>query len=66
MPSNINDLLCCWQSLDLIYDSYTEFNVIGDASVHLTGYYMKGAALLPPFDHKHPHSPLPCPLMSAH
>ena len=29
------------QSLDLIFDSYTEFRVVGDASVHLTGYYMK-------------------------
>lgn len=28
------------QSLDLIFDHYTEFRVQGDASVHLTGYYI--------------------------
>ena len=28
------------QSLDLIFDHYTEFKVQGDASVHLTGYYI--------------------------
>jgi hypothetical protein len=27
-------------SLDLIFDHYTEFRVQGNASVHLTGYYM--------------------------
>lgn len=28
------------QSLDLVFDHYTEFNVKGNAAVHLTGYYM--------------------------
>ncbi|CAK0787871.1 hypothetical protein CVIRNUC_011093 [Coccomyxa viridis] len=28
------------QSLDLIFDSYAEFKVVGSASVHLSGYYM--------------------------
>lgn len=28
------------QSLDLIFDQYTEFKVQGNSSVHLTGYYM--------------------------
>lgn len=28
------------QNLDLIFDHYTEFKVQGDASVHLTGYYI--------------------------
>lgn len=28
------------QSLDLIFDHYTEFKVHGNASVHLTGYYI--------------------------
>ena len=28
------------QSLDLIFDSYTEFSVVGDAAIHLSGYYM--------------------------
>ena len=27
-------------SLDLIFDSYTEFTISGNATVHLTGYYM--------------------------
>ena len=28
------------QSLDLVFDHYTEFKVQGSAAVHLTGYYM--------------------------
>ena len=47
------------QSLDLIFDSYTEFSVAGDAAIHLSGYYMieEGAWLPHPCAAAHSRAP---------
>jgi hypothetical protein len=37
-------------------DSYTEFSVVGDASIHLSGYYMKEEGASKPLYARLPHS----------